>query len=65
MTPAPPRMIRLPSAIQLTSDRELAVLRALGRLGVVRMSDLLSLVLVARHTDYAGYRPISFSITVS
>jgi len=40
--------IRLPSAVQTTSDRELAVLRALGRLGPTRMSDLVSLVLIGQ-----------------
>ena len=40
--------IWLPSAVQATSDRELVVLRALGQLGPMRMSDLASLVLVGQ-----------------
>jgi len=38
--------IQLPTLIQHTSDRELAVLRALGRLGATRISDLHGSVLV-------------------
>lgn len=40
--------IRLSAAVQTTSEREVAVLRALGRLGPTRMSDLASLVLVGQ-----------------
>lgn len=40
--------IRLPTITPATSDREMAVLRVLGRLGVISMSDLANLVLVGQ-----------------
>ena len=48
-------MIGLPSVVQTASDRELAVLRALGRLGAVESTVLHGLIFPGTHQTTADH----------